>query len=195
MANIFVTLRFGNEQSADLALPEDVPAQFLAEALAGILKLPVVHDALYTLTWVGETSEKQIPHASTLSTSRVLNGSYMRLEAETIRETNAFLVSTSGVRFPLKPSLVIGRRDKIGKTVLDIDLESLDPARISSHMHAYVVLQDGFYCVIDKMSRNGTWLNDQRLQPGVPARMKDGDAVHLGPPGKGVVLHFQQKTE
>ncbi|GAB4518965.1 MAG: hypothetical protein OHK0046_27280 [Anaerolineae bacterium] len=67
-----------------------------------------------------------------------------------------------------KPSLTIGR-DDINEIVL--------PERQISRQHVRIFLQGNQYYLEDLESRNGTWINGQRIQ-GVH-ELHDGDEIHI----------------
>ena len=71
---------------------------------------------------------------------------------------------------------VNGRRFVIGRTP-GCQLY-LNHPRISRE-HAEITAQDGRYFITDLGSRNGTYLNDQRLGSG-RRRLRDGDEIRLG---------------
>jgi len=54
-----------------------------------------------------------------------------------------------------------------------------DPDRLVSRFHCEVHKRRNACYVIDLDSSNGTFLKNQRLAPGVPARMRDGDRLSL----------------
>jgi len=191
MANITVTLLFGKNQQIDLALPDEVPSQFLGEAIAtglGIFKT----STLYTLTLVEEKEKTLLPAAS-LHASRILNGSYLRLDESLITEEGAILVSETGLRFPIKSAMTIGRNDSKNGLIWDIDLTALDPQKVTSRPQSYVFQQGGQFMLMDKESKNGTWVNGQRLLMNQSVQLVDGDTISFGPPGKGVTMQFQFK--
>ncbi len=191
MAYITVTLLFGNNQQVDLALPDEIPSQFLGEAVATSLGSNKPN-TLYTLTLV-EEKEKPILPAASLHAARILNGSFLRLDAREISELGAILVSDTGLRFPLKSTITIGRNDPKNGLVWDIDLTGLDIQKVTSRPHAYLFMQNEQYFVMDKDSRNGTYVNGQRLIPQQSLQLNDGDVISFGPPGKGVNLRFTIK--
>jgi hypothetical protein len=78
---------------------------------------------------------------------------------------------------------VIGRADPQGKPV-DIDLEPQEASKAApsvSRQHAVVQLQNGVYTLEDLGSSNGTFVNrGERLQPGQPLQLNDGDELIVG---------------
>lgn len=49
-----------------------------------------------------------------------------------------------------------------------------------SRFHAYVKVVDGKRCLVDAASRNGTWLNGQRLEPTRPVPLPPQALLRLG---------------
>lgn len=69
----------------------------------------------------------------------------------------------------------IGRQSPvaaIASAVADLDI-------VSRH-HAEIVVRDGQTWLRDVGSANGTYVNDQRLDPHTPVAVRPGDAVRLG---------------
>ena len=83
--------------------------------------------------------------------------------------------------FPIaKRRLVIGRGDKSSKNVPDLDLEPLDGEHVISRQHAEIEHQAGITLIHDLGSRNGTFVNDKRLEARDAEHLKDGDSVRFG---------------
>ena len=49
-----------------------------------------------------------------------------------------------------------------------------------SRIHARLLMKDGSLFVSDLQSRNGTWINGQRLPSGQPHELRAGDVLNLG---------------
>ncbi|MCB2160541.1 FHA domain-containing protein [bacterium] len=188
MANVFITLISGESTSVDLALPEDVPIQFLAKSLGKATSLRVPDGYLPTLFLINEKQKKQLPPAGTLQTAKIVNGSFLTLELERfVSKSGAYLQTSSGIAFALKKSQVIGRTSK---TEVDIDLSGLDSEKAISRKHA-LVRQDGeLFYLEDLGSRNGTWVNGERLAKGESVPLGNGNEVIFGTLEKGVKLIF-----
>ena len=45
--------------------------------------------------------------------------------------------------------------------------------------HAYFLLRDNKFYIVDNNSQNGTWQNEHRLQPSVPCELKNGDVIKM----------------
>ena len=78
---------------------------------------------------------------------------------------------------------IIGRADPQGKPI-DIDLEGQETSKQApsvSRQHAAVKLENGVCTLEDLGSSNGTFVNrGERLQPGQPLQLNDGDEIIVG---------------
>jgi len=79
-----------------------------------------------------------------------------------------------------KRRMVVGRGDKHGSSQPDLDLEPLDGEHVVSRQHAEIEHQSGITVIQDLGSRNGTFVNDQRLEARDPRHLLDGDSVRFG---------------
>ncbi|MGI8609975.1 MAG: EAL domain-containing protein [Candidatus Dormibacteria bacterium] len=85
--------------------------------------------------------------------------------------------------FPIAlPRLVVGRGDKANTNApaLDLDLEPLDVEHVVSRKHAEIEYQSQIAIIRDLGSRNGTFVNDERLMPQEPRQLTNGDSVRFG---------------
>ncbi len=80
----------------------------------------------------------------------------------------------------------IGRRSLSRQVFPHLDLTYNDPAAYVSRQHARIIADAGGYFIEDLGSANGTYLNERRLPPGVPTRLRNGDKVRIGK----VLLNF-----
>lgn len=91
-------------------------------------------------------------------------------------------VATSGIALPLPSSdeVLIGRRDPLQPRIPDVDLESHGGGAAGvSRRHARLLRRrDGWY-IEDLRSTNGTYLNEVRLLPARPIRIRSGDLLRL----------------
>ena len=98
----------------------------------------------------------------------------------------AYLTLTeSGLRLNLfvgeQASIVLGRADPLSGITPDLDLGPYGAEAAGvSRRHARVSRQDDQYWIEDLNSVNLTYLNNQRLTPDRPQRLKDGDLLRLG---------------
>ncbi len=89
----------------------------------------------------------------------------------------------SGVKFLLSSdrSCTLGRRDPVTGISPDVDLTSVDEDRSSSRRHAKIYREGETYFVVEDIgATNGTYVNSKRIQAGVPAEIRSGDAVRFG---------------
>jgi type VI secretion system protein ImpI len=72
-----------------------------------------------------------------------------------------------------QPLITIGR-DESNHVMLE------DKRKAVSRRHAEVRLEDGIYFIIDKGSRNGTFINNHRLSPEQPYALEHGSILNIG---------------
>jgi hypothetical protein len=87
-----------------------------------------------------------------------------------------------GQEFPLEDgNNLIGRWDPETGSFPEVDLDADDPEAKISRKHALLRIENGKITVEDIGSLNGTYVNrGQRLQPGSPADIKNGDEIIIG---------------
>ena len=93
------------------------------------------------------------------------------------------LVAASGTEYVIQgvPEALIGRYDHANKTAPDIDLSDLDSTRSLSRRHARVRHQDGTFVLREEPGvANGTFLDDQKLEPGRNYPLAHGCRLRLG---------------
>ncbi|MGE5234533.1 MAG: cyclic nucleotide-binding domain-containing protein [Acidobacteriota bacterium] len=89
----------------------------------------------------------------------------------------------SGMEFFLATSSesTIGRRDPVTGIHPDIDLTPVDSQRSISRRHAKIYRRSNKFFVAEEIgTMNGTFVNNVRIETGVPAEIKDGDEVRFG---------------
>ncbi len=75
----------------------------------------------------------------------------------------------------------IGRRDPVTGIQPDIDLTPIDAQRSISRRHAKIFRRDDKCYVREEIgTMNGTFVNGQRVETGVPKEFKDGEEVRFG---------------
>lgn len=76
---------------------------------------------------------------------------------------------------------IVGRQDRGTGFVPEVDLTELDADRTLSRRHAVIVWHDGaFHVHEEKATRNGTFVNGQRIGVGTDTELKDGDRLRCG---------------
>jgi hypothetical protein len=83
-------------------------------------------------------------------------------------------------QLPFLPQVLIGRLDKSGGILPELDLTELDKNKVTSRKHAAIIYSDGKYYLKDLGSMNGTFINDKRLQSNVEYPIKNEDKIMLG---------------
>lgn len=100
------------------------------------------------------------------------------------------LVAANGAQFDLtgKSQAIIGREDPVSGIFPDVDLtpHGGDAGGVSRR-HAKLAFNGFQWTVEDMNSTNFTFVNNQKLNPGVPQPLNNGDQLRLGK----VVLTFQ----
>jgi hypothetical protein len=197
MTHAVVTLEISPKQRLDLALPLNVPNHVLAPAMAKALEMPNDGEGTYLLNVKTENGIVRLSANTTLGEAGVLDGFVLQIQrraggaapvAPEIKST-AFLQVESGEVFPLnKESISIGRRDVKRGGMVDIDLTPFDSGKTASRRHAVIEGQAGKYLLRDQDSVNGTWVNNQRLDPRQPHPLQEGDIITFG--RNGVQLKF-----
>lgn len=89
----------------------------------------------------------------------------------------------SGMEFPLSrgSETTIGRRDPVTGIYPDVDLVPVDNQRSVSRRHAKIFRRGKKYFLSEEIgTMNGTFINGDRLDTGVPAEAKPGDVVRIG---------------
>lgn len=86
----------------------------------------------------------------------------------TIRGGENFFIGRSVDPTPLKPMLNLENLDGLGTT------------SSVSRRHAMVCPTEDGYEIVDLFSRNGTWINEQRLLPNKPYPLPSGSHLRVG---------------
>ena len=94
------------------------------------------------------------------------------------------LISSDGAtRFTLNRDgdTVVGRADPVTQTVPDADLTPLDSKHSVSRRHARLYRIGTIVYVMEELgATHGTFVNDTRLETGVPAAIHSGDVLTIG---------------
>lgn len=89
----------------------------------------------------------------------------------------------SGIVFHLSESseTLVGRKDPVTGIHPDVDLTIADAQRSTSRRHAKIYRRSGKYFVTEEIgTMNGTFVNGERIETGVPREIQDGDEVQFG---------------
>jgi len=89
----------------------------------------------------------------------------------------------SGIEFPLSRSTEtsIGRKDPVTGIYPDVDLSPIDGQRSISRRHAKIFRRAEKYFLSEEIgTMNGTFINDERLETGVPTEIHPGDRLRFG---------------
>jgi hypothetical protein len=89
----------------------------------------------------------------------------------------------SGKAFPLQPGEenILGRFDPSTGAQVNLDLNTVDPRRSLSRMHARILCRGSRYFLVEEIGTvNGTWVGSQRLQTGKEREIQHGDRLRLG---------------
>jgi pSer/pThr/pTyr-binding forkhead associated (FHA) protein len=93
------------------------------------------------------------------------------------------VVADSGIEIPLSAGqeTVVGREDPVSGIFPDIDLTPHNGEEGGvSRRHCRIRRVGAGYTIEDLNSTNFTLLNQQRLEPGRPTALSDGDEVRVG---------------
>jgi serine/threonine protein kinase len=101
----------------------------------------------------------------------------------------ATLSAENGTAFPVaEEMIVLGRNSTTNNIQNDIDLSELDIKKIISRRHAKIQRENGEFILYDLDSRNGTFINGQRLSSTQFHILVSGDVIEFG--SGGVKLTF-----
>ncbi len=123
-----------------------------------------------------------VPEAEASPVSTVQPPAEAEAPAPQQAEAMAYFISkASGNVFPVfKADALIGRYDSVTGSTPEVDLTQEDASRNISRRHARLVTKDGKHFVAEEIgTRNGTFLNGEKLPTGVLTSIKDGDELTL----------------
>lgn len=108
---------------------------------------------------------------------------------DSIPEIPSFFAE-NGRSFPLNSEKsVIGRNSSTKNIMNEIDLTNLDIKKIISRRHAMVQRKDDRFLLYDLNSRNGTFVNGERISSREPHALKPGDVVEFGSGGVRLIFN------
>jgi len=109
---------------------------------------------------------------------------------DSIPDTPSFFAE-NGKSFPLiTDKSVIGRNSSTKNITNEIDLTSLDIKKIISRRHAMVQHKEDQFLLYDLNSRNGTYVNGDRISSREPYTLKPGDVVEFGSGGVKLIFNL-----
>jgi pSer/pThr/pTyr-binding forkhead associated (FHA) protein len=88
-------------------------------------------------------------------------------------KAEVYLEDDPGFRFALLDGLTIGREG-------DINVSELPGSKFVSRIHATFLKEGGSWYVRDENSKNSTFVNSVRLEPGEKVKLKDEDLISIG---------------
>ncbi len=102
-----------------------------------------------------------------------------------------FISEASGREFPVyKQDVLLGRTDPVTNIKPEVNLSDEANSKLVSRRHARMIFQDGTYYISEEIGAlNGTFVDGERLKPGIPTPLAHGSQVVLGM----ITLIFQIK--
>jgi len=97
--------------------------------------------------------------------------------------TETLIHVKSGIEFPFSRTdeTSIGRKDPVTGIYPDVDLSPIDGQRSISRRHAKIFRRAEKYFLSEEIgTMNGTFVNDERLETGVPTEIHPGDRLRFG---------------
>ena len=108
-------------------------------------------------------AQEQPPAPSTMAPQKLVHVSGMEMHLSTSSET------------------LVGRRDPVTGIHPDVDLTPVDTQRSTSRRHAKIYRRGGKFFACEEIgTMNGTFVNGERVETGVPVEIKPGDEVQFG---------------
>lgn len=94
----------------------------------------------------------------------------------------ACLELEDGQRFEIdRDEVLFGRSDPIDQIEPDVDLSFCGGFEQGvSRRHAIITMDENGYVLEDLGSTNGTVVNREKLSPGMPVNLVEGDVIHFG---------------
>lgn len=88
------------------------------------------------------------------------------------KDERAYIIDSAGIHIPIVTSpFIIGKM----KSVVDYAIQY----ELISRVHCQVISREGQYYILDLESRNGTWLNQEKLQGHKEYLLTDSDLIHI----------------
>jgi hypothetical protein len=104
--------------------------------------------------------------------------------------TGRLVIQESNTNLPIPPGkqeILLGREDPVSNIFPEINLDPVGGQEGGvSRRHARISIQNGVIMLEDLNTVNGTTLNRQKLTPGTPMPLNNGDELRLGK----LVIHY-----
>jgi len=189
MGEVVCTLYYGENQSRDLVLPDQIPTHMLVGSILNALGLSETDDHIYDLLVLEKEKFQRISFSKNLQQSYILNGSILKLNEEVEdKRSRGFLIANDDTRIKLRENTIIGRLTR--ENHVDIDLSLLDGNHVVSRRHAVITRISHSYLIRDDNSSNGTFINSTRIPKYQSITLQPNDQICFGSLKKGVILRF-----
>ncbi len=130
-----------------------------------------------------QTLERRQRVAAPLVEPRTVQMMTTRMGAQPAVQGPQLFIATSGVALsiPVIDVVMIGRQNPMSQQMPDIDLEPFGGGSAGvSRQHACLLHKSEGWFIEDLQSTNGTFVNEVRLLPKRPVRLRSGDLVRFG---------------
>jgi len=189
MGEVACTLLFGEDEIRDLVLPDHVPVHLVITAFVKAFGLPSSSEYNYDLLLIEGETKRVISNSRNLNQALVLNGSTLNLIVEIdTNQYKGYLIAEDGYRYKLRENTIIGRLTE--ETHVDIDISNLDINKVVSRKHAIISRVERNFYIKDNRSKNGVFVNGEKVPDGQSLALQNGDLVRFGSINKGVELKF-----
>ncbi|OHD15638.1 MAG: hypothetical protein A2086_02340 [Spirochaetes bacterium GWD1_27_9] len=120
-----------------------------------------------------------------------INVNLLKIEDENkINSLIFLLVLENGVKFDIEKlnleKITIGRKDIVSNPV--IDLGPYDTGPFISRKHGFFLIENHCLFYVDT-SKNGTIINNKKIEKNTKIKLKDGDKIKFGKIKAEVILH------
>ncbi|MBI9044338.1 MAG: protein kinase [Anaerolineaceae bacterium] len=174
----------------EIRAPAWIPSQLIASAVGKACWGQAVEEqiCIFIQKRIGIS---EIAPLKTFSEVSIKENDVLKLAALSgMYEKMAYLKSIIGIKFKLEKNNIIGRKSSGQGNATDIDLSLFDTNKVISRNHAVIEFKSGKFYLIDKNSRNGTWLNGDRIPGERPFVLETGSVLDFGRPGRGAKMTF-----
>lgn len=134
-----------------------------------------------TLTSSGKVSSTIVLKVDDIKAAVEASGKSVGMVFIEAQKQITFEFPKNNLVLPLAESLIVGRSDDEQHAQPDISLNDFDAANCGvSRQHIKITRQRDMIFVTDLGSRNGTFLNQRRIQPNANNVLRSGDQLRLG---------------